>query len=734
MEILCFFAGTAFFYLKSMYPLYFLCGVFLFRQKPALFCWFVAAIFWSMFHQWLIADRGVPNTNLINQANLQGDIVSIPTQTPHKTQFQFLADHLDGQPTKFNLLLSCYDRCPNVRAGQHWRLRAKLKKPMNLANPGGFDYAAWLSSRHIRWVGNIYRGSLQPIENQNKPYRLIKLREHLANHLKNLIPNEEILGITEALTIGLTHHIDKTQWDLFRRTGTTHLIDISGEHIAMVAGLTYWLLKWVWKHLGELCLRYPAPKIASVGALLTSFTYTLIAGFAVPTQRSLISCCLMLARHFCGQRISVWQTWRYALLLVLLFEPHSVFMIGFYFSFIAVAILILMNQRVKFTGIRKMILMQLACLFGLMPLTLYWFSYGSINGLAANLLAIPWVSFMIVPLALLITFISPWFVIPGSLFLLKWLIVSFLCYLKFIDTLEVFNFNFTFTSALSPLTLMGAMALFIFLPLVRLFPAATMLIVASLFPNYEKVKPGYATIDVLDVGQGLAVVVRTAHHVLIYDTGMKFYQGGDMGKLALIPYLNTLGVKQLDKVVISHPDLDHRGGLNSLEEKYHINELIVDDPTFYKQGVSCHQYPSWRWDNVSFQFFPITSHLRGKNNNSCILHIANRAGQVLLSGDIEKLAENYLINTYGKQLLSTIMLVPHHGSKTSSSSAYLDHVAPRYAIASYGFDNRYHFPHQQALQSYALHHIPVYNTKDCGMVRVKLQAGHLTPQCYRAPR
>lgn len=731
MEILCFFAGIAFFYQKSPYPLYFLCLLFFFRPNWMLLFWFLTGVIWSIFHQWMIADQGMPPTNLLSKVTVQGYVSSIPNQTPTKTQFNFSADKLNEQPVSVNLLLSCYDHCPEIHAGQHWQLQAKIKKPINLANPGGFDYIALLSSRHIRWVGNVYRHTFKAIDPPKKNYPLTELRERLASILGQLGLSDDTLGVFEALTLGLTNHVDKTQWDLFRRTGTTHLIDISGEHIALVAGLAYWLFKWIWTHLGSLCLRCPAQKIASAGAIVISFAYALIAGFAVPTQRSLITCCLILFSNFFSQRLSIWQSWRYALLAVLIFEPHSVFMLGFYFSFIAVAILILINQRVRVSGIRKMLCMQLACLFGLMPLSLYWFSYGSINGLAANLIAIPWVGFFIVPMALIIAFLSPWVVIPGSVFLLKWSIALLLGCLSWIDTFTFFNFNFTFISAMAPLALMAALSVLVFLPLPKLFPAACIIIVACFFPNFEKIKPGETRIDVMNVGQGLAIVVRTADHVLMYDTGMKFYQSSDMGKLAIIPYLNTLGIKRLDKVIISHPDLDHRGGLESLEEKYKINELIVDYPKFYKRGVSCHHYPAWRWNEVSFRFFPIVKPLRGKNNNSCILKIENSAGQVLLSGDIEKLAEDYLVKKYGNKLASTIMLIPHHGSKTSSSAEYVSQIAPRVAIASYGFDNRYHFPHPQAMQTYNNYNIPVYNTVDCGMVRVDLKPGEINPQCYR---
>lgn len=730
MEILCFFAGIAFFYLKSPYPLYFLCLMFFFRPKPRLLIWFFSALLLGFFHQWIIADKGMPAMNVIKQAALQGYVTSIPTKTPSKTQFQFLAERLDNQAVKVNMILSCYDHCPEIHAGQKWHLKATLKKPVNLANPGGFDYVAWLNSRHIQWVGNVTRGSFKRLSTPSRQYHLITLREHLAHTLETLDKDTETLGVFEALTLGLTTHIDKAQWDLFRRTGTTHLIDISGEHIALIAGLSYGFILLLWKRLGSLCLRYPAPKIASVGAILISIAYALIAGFAVPTQRSLITCCLMLLKNFSHQRLSTWQAWRYALLLVLVIEPHAVFMLGFYFSFIAVAILILINQRVKAKGFRKMLSMQFACMFGLMPLSLYWFSYASITGLIANLLAIPWVGFLIVPLALIIAFLSPWVVIPGSVVILKWLIASFLFCLRWIDRFEMVNFTFTFTEALLPLAIMAALGILVFLPLPRFFPAACIVMLASFFPRYEKVTTGNARVDVLDVGQGLSVVVRTKHHTLIYDTGMKFFQAGDMGKLAIIPYLNTLNIKQLDKIIISHPDLDHRGGLSSLTAQYPLHELIVDDPAFYQHGVSCHTYPAWEWDGITFRFFPITEPMKSKNNRSCILQISNATEQVLLSGDIEQPAEDYLIKTYGSQLQSTVLLIPHHESKTSSSMAFVMQVAPRYALASYGFDNRYHFPHQKTMNTYAQQNIPVYNTEECGMIRLDLAVGEvIKPRC-----
>jgi competence protein ComEC len=508
---------------------------------------------------------------------------------------------------------------------------------------------------------------------------------------------------------------------------------ISGAHIGLIIGMTYTCVKWLWSRMAFLCLRLPAARVASCVAFLMGLIYALIAGFAAPAQRAVVVSFFMLLPNVCSQRIGVWLAWRYALLAVILFEPHSVMMPGFYLSFIAVAILIAVNQRFLLKGIRKTLVMQLACLLGLMPLTLFWFSYGAVNGLVANLLAIPWVSFIIVPLGLWVTLCGN-MLTPVVLFsVLTHAIDYLLSYLQWVNSWDFLNLQLSWISILSPIALMVAIILMFFLPMKRFMPVMLVIVIGAIFPAYGRVKTNDAIIDVLDVGQGLAVVIRTAEHTLIYDTGVKFYQGGDMGKLAIIPYLKAFGIKNLDAVIISHPDLDHRGGLESLEQEFKIKQLIVDDTNFYHRGVSCHHYPDWQWDGITFHFFPITTVRSDKNNASCVLQILNTNGQVLLTGDIEQPAEAYLANQYGQQLASNVLVVPHHGSKTSSSARFLDAVLPQYAIVSYGFDNRYHFPHPQVIDAYQARDITMYNTVDCGAVSIQLSKlnGNFQPVCFR---
>ncbi len=732
MEILCFYAGIAFIYIHKLYSLLFIIIVLYFRPKVTFVIWFLAAISWGVGHQWWVAPRGMPADQVIQKAELIGQISSIPVVNGDTVQFSFAATQFNGKNVKTNIAMACYSHCPELHTGQYWRVIAKLKKPRNLGNPGGFDYVGWLKSRHIDWSGNVRNGSFQSIKPKKNSLSLLQVREHLCDKISLLDKDEKTFGIIQALTLGVNSHITKSEWDLFRHTGTTHLIDISGAHIGLVAGITFYVMCWLWSRMGMLSLYWPAPKAASIVALFIAFTYTLLSGFAVPAQRAFLACSFMLLRHFCNQRFSVWQAWRYALLSVLVFEPHSVLSAGFYLSFIGVAILVLVNQRVSVNGMRKRLALQLACITGMMPLTLFWFSYGAVNGILANIFAIPWVELWIVPLGLLITLLPNCMLIQGMMLALKSSVSLLLYFLNWVDSFAVLNLTFSFHHIASPLALMLALCVALFLPIRALiFPVAIM-VLAAIIPYHLKIKPGAARIDVIDVGQGLGVVIHTAHHVLIYDTGMQFFQGGDMGKIAIIPYLKTLGVKKIDKIVISHPDLDHRGGLKSIEDSFPVKELVVDAPEFYHRGSPCHDYPSWTWDGVSFRFFSLKNLSSQKNNHSCVLQLSTRSGRLLLTGDIEKEAEAHLVATYGHELASTFMVIPHHASKTSSTSAFVEQVSPQYAIVSYGFDNRYHFPHQQALQAYQQRQIPILNTVDCGMVTILLDdtKNRYKPKCH----
>lgn len=736
MEILVFCSGILFFYTHSILILISI-PIILFLKVPRLIIlWFMAAVFWAWLHQWFIADVGMPPSLVIPQAHLAGEISSIPIFTESKSQFQFLIHELNNHPVNASALLNCYTHCPEFKSGEFWEFDAKLKKPINLANPGNFDYAGKLSANHVTWTGYIKDGSYQRIPSKEHGFWLKKTREHLANTISVAMANSEGLGLVEAITLGVTNHISQAQWDLFRRTGTTHLMVISGAHIGLVAGLTFLLIDWLWRRSAYLCLHCPSQQAASVAALVGAFIYALLAGFAVPAERSLIACALVLGKNILNRRFTGWQAWRYGLFIVLVGEPHAVLLPGFYLSFIAVAILISCSQRLVVRGFKKTLCLQLACLFGLMPMTLYWFSYSATNGFLANILAIPLVGYVIVPLSLIAVLLNQITSISFLFVLLHYLTQGLLIFLNWVDSSAWINLDFSLTQPLAMLALMLAFALAAFLPIKAVWPAIVIMVLSVFMPYQTRPKWGEARVDVLDVGQGLSVFIQTAHHRMLYDTGVQFYNGSDMGKLAILPYFRYHGITSLDKVVISHPDLDHRGGLLSIEQKIPIHELIVNDVPFYHRGKNCHQYPDWEWDGVRFHFLPIKAEFAGFdkiNNTCCVLQVITSGGAVLLPGDIEKQAEEYLTQHYPQQVKSDVVIVPHHGSKTSSSPGFIRQIAPKYAIISAGFDNRYHFPHQDTLTTFAREHVTVLNTIDCGMVSFTLskQRNLLEPTCYK---
>ncbi|QMT61085.1 DNA internalization-related competence protein ComEC/Rec2 [Legionella sp. PC997] len=732
MEIFCFFTGILYLYtLNRTLPLISLLFLFL-SPKYSLILFFILGVLVACLHQLLNVPRGMPNSPVIPKVIIQGRIASIPNQDFSKTQFLFALEEYDQHPAQGLIQLAWYNNAPEIHVGQRWQFTAKLKKPRNYFNPGSADYVGTLNTRHIHWTGYILSKNNHLLSESPSHFNWLQVREHLGNKLNQLAPNQFTAGVFEALTLNLTNHISPQNWDLFRRTGTTHLFGISGEHIALISGMIYWLIRWLWSQSAFCCLYIPAPYIASVSGLLAALLYAFLAGFAPPVQRALIGCFFYTFYRLGKQRFSAWQIWRYALFGVLCIEPHAVFMQGFYFSFLAVACLLLTQQRWKLKGYKGSLALQLSCLIGLMPLTLYWYSYGSINGFIANLFAIPLVSFLIVPIALITMALSSWNVAVLLMKPLSFLIALLFNGLSLIEHLEVVNINYSVHSIEWVVLLMGALLMWILLPIKRLQWIALLWVMLPFYPFRTVLSPGEAVIDILDVGQGLAVAIRSQHHVLIYDTGDRFFQGNDLGNMVILPYLKTLGIKKIDAVVISHPDKDHRGGLKSLEKGMHIEQLLVNEPRYYGHGESCHDYPRWTWDGIHFIFFPITHHFKNKNNNSCILQVSTKAGKILLTGDIEKEAEDYLIKTYQEQLASDVLIVPHHGSKTSSSYRFLLEVTPRYAIASLGFDNRFHFPHAKTLATMDSLKIPFYRTDQCGMTRVNLpsQGKIEKPVCF----
>lgn len=732
MEIICFVLGVMYGFTFHLYLPLACFLLFFISIRYYLIVSFVLGLAFACMHLYLITPKNMPELEVLPQVQIEGSIVSMPAQNTDKTQFVLAIDRLDQHPVQGLVLLNWYNNKIPMYSGQHWRFTVKLKRPHNFQNPGSYDYAGFLATKHIYWTGYILKPKPVLLKPAPEDFSWLKIRERLEQQLYKLAPNEQTAGIIEALTLNLTNHISQDQWDLFRRTGTTHLFGISGEHIALVSGLVFGIFNWLWTRSQKLCLYLPAVYIASSFGLLSAWIYAFLAGFGAPVQRALIGCILYSVYCLGKQRFSSWQIWRYALVSVVCLEPHAVFMQGFYFSFLAVACLLLTQQRWQFKNYVAPLALQLSCLIGLMPLTLYWYAYGSINGFFANLFAIPLVGLIIVPLALLLLLVCTYHWAWLLMLPLSWLVCLLTKGLELVEKISFINFNWSLSSIEFACALMGALLLYMVLPVKPFIPIALLWLLLPFFPPRSLIQHGEASIQVLDVGQGLGVSIRTKNHILLFDTGDKFFSGSDLGKLVIVPYLNALNIKHIDTIVISHPHKDHNGGLQTIMQALPVNQLIVNDPDYYKQGSNCHNFPPWQWDGVEFRFFPISFSVKDKNNSCCVLHIKTAHGSVLLPGDIEKKAENFLVRTYGSALKSDVLIVPHHGSKTSSSPDFLQTVAPEYALASLGFDNRFGFPHDQTLSNYKNFNITFYRTDQCGMIEIKLphKASMQQPMCW----
>ncbi|MCK5667335.1 MAG: DNA internalization-related competence protein ComEC/Rec2, partial [Thiotrichaceae bacterium] len=534
-----------------------------------------------------------------------GIIDSIPYQTTTKQAFDFyiragkMPDHtqLDSWDYSFKgkVKLSWYDTAYKVKPinklnniphdkglklaiGQLWQFDIRLKKPNGLMNPGGFDYEKWLYQNRILATG--YVRDAQLISERESSSSLLSafynqlslLRQKLANQLDASLIDYPYKGLIKALSIGYRHDMSAQQWKLFLQSGTNHLVAISGLHIGLMSSLVWLLVNTLWKSSSTLSLRVPAYYVASVFALIAAIIYAGLAGFAIPTQRALIMLCVVFVALMLKREISSSYILCLALFIVLIFDPLSPLAIGFWLSFAAVAIIIFslsgrlnigLGQLAKLWQLARM---QVIIFVGLLPLMIIIFHHFSLTAPLANLLAVPLMSFIIVPITLLASALL--FIFPSLalwLFeLLQWPIDALFSYLENLTQLPE-NYYFLPEISLPVIILSFIACLWLLMP--RGWPGrflgVVLLLPAMLSPvmNRESdlIPEGEVKMTVLDVAQGLSIVLRTRTHTLVYDTGDKFSARFNMSDMVSIPYLRLQGLDEINKLVLSHSDRDHAG-------------------------------------------------------------------------------------------------------------------------------------------------------------------------------
>ncbi|MDR1423736.1 MAG: DNA internalization-related competence protein ComEC/Rec2 [Azoarcus sp.] len=619
---------------------------------------------------------------------------------------------------------------PTLRPGERWRLPVRLRLAHGSMNPGGFDYEAWLLARGLRATGNV-RGDGERLEADVGGFMngVHRLRARIRAQFAVALPDAPYRAILVALAIGDQNSIPGEQWETLRRTGIQHLVAISGSHVTLVALLVGGLLMLLWRRVPPLALRCPARLAGVLGGLAAAVGYSLLAGMAIPVQRALIMLAMVAVAMLARREASAREVLALALAAVLAFDPWAPLTAGFWLSFGAVAVILLVaGGRVSPPGRwRAAVRLQLAITFSTVPVLVALFQGFSVVAPLANAFAIPLVELVITPLVLAaVLWPASWLLqcahAPSAWMMaaLQWLAASPLALRE---------------QPLPPSWLLGAAtvaAALLILPRGTPGKLAALAVLGG-FSLWQPARPqaGDFHAAVLDVGQGLAVHVQTATHDLLYDSGPLYGRTSDAGERVVAPYLRALGVTRLDAVVISHDDTDHAGGLESVRARLDVTDVIGgegDGAPFCAAGLS------WQWDGVDFTVLAPESPPAGKRENgqSCVLRVSGQGGvSLLLPGDLARDGEYELVDRNRAALASTAVVAGHHGSKSSSSSPFIAAVQPDVAVFSAGYRNHYGHPHPSVWARWEAAGARNLRTDVGGMVALEAKAGKMETVAWR---
>lgn len=727
------------------------------RTKPLmwhLIPWLLLGLMWTHLHaQWRLADRLTPELEGVDLI-VVGKIASLPQSRPDGVRFLFHPLSAQWGTTAVQLprlmRLGWYDVAGTLELvpGAQWQLKVRLKRPHGMHNPGGFDYEGWLFAQGIGATGNVRHSAHNIALSPATPYSLDRIRYGLFQRLDGVLSSAgQHSGVIPALVLGIRDGISPELWDRFLATGTNHLVAISGLHVGLVAGMVYALGYWGWSRWSWGRHRLPSPQAAAVMALLSALLYAALAGFSLPTQRALIMITVALAAVIIRRPLRPFHQLGVALILVLLWDPWAPLSAGFWLSFGAVGWLLfgLGGRYTKRRGQRQtlrrytygLLQVQWVLLWGLLPLMALWFGRVSLVAPLANLIAVPLVGVVVVPLALLGSLLLPLFEPLSRLLLLvadglmDWVIDV----LAVLETLLAPYEMVVVDGWLLIPALLGS----VWLLMPPAWPARWIGVVGMgplLWLAPTPIEPGQAQVTLLDVGQGLAVVVETRSHTLVFDTGPRFRSGFNTGEAVLLPFLRQRGVQWIDRLIISHADLDHIGGAESLAQRMPIRALSASLPLSIADLTwqPCRAGEGWQWDGVNFLMLhpDVRDASASENDLSCVLQIDAGGERLLLPGDIESPTESQMVARYGNGLAANYLVAPHHGSKSSSSLVWIERVAPAWVLVPAGYRNRYRFPHPQVVGQINQQGAAMLISYQSGAIGVRLGSGRLlAPSQYR---
>lgn len=671
-----------------------------------------------------------------------GRIASLPQRTDTGWRFVWRVESatLDGQPVALppRLLLSWHapdawdaerraSGAPLSLAapvpGQRWRLTVRPRAPHGLANPHGFDRELWFweqglhASAYVRthprdpaplWLADT---GWEPLE---------RWRFGVREALQNRVQEPRTAGVLSALVMGDQAAIDRPDWDLFRDTGVAHLMSISGLHITLFAWLATAVVGVLWRQAGRvwpvLLWRCPAPQAAALGGLALALGYALFAGWGVPAQRTVCMLATVVALRLSARRWPWPVVWLAALAVVTVWDPWALLQPGFWLSFIAVGVLFASGAPPTggFKARARALLKEQALLgLALAPLSLVLFGQVSVVGLVTNLFAVPWVTLVVTPLALLGVVLSPlWDLATLAVQALMWALE-----LAALAPWAVWSAPAP-PAALAFWAVLGGLLLSARLPWpLRVW--GLLWLAPALLHSPARPAPGQFEVLALDVGQGSAVLVRTHAHSLLYDAGPRYGPDSDAGERVIQPLLRALGERP-DALVLSHDDSDHTGGFAALRQAHPQAQVHASFDTGTPGQRFCHTGQHWEWDGVRFEWVSPAEPApgappRADNDRSCALRVSTASGAALMAGDISARTERSLIDRLpAGALRADWLLAPHHGSRHSSSADWLHAVAPRWVVVQSGYRNAFGHPSPEATARYRQQGAQWVATPACG--------------------
>ena len=701
------------------------------RWRPCrLPAFFALGFAWVTLHGSLAMEARLPDALHGKNVLVTGRIEGLPMARSDATRFVLRIERaeLDGQPLDLRgkLRLSWHRTQRSLPACSRWRLMLRLKRPRGLVNPGGIDSERVALTNRIVATGYVREDAANTML-AHSGICVDGWREALSERIAERVTDRRDAASLRAFAVGDTRGLDNQDWEIARANGIPHLIAISGFHVGVAAIGGVWLAQLLYLLWPALALRLPAPIAKAVMALLVAAAYGLLAGLGIATIRTLLMIAVIAWARCARRRIDGAVSLAIALIAMLVLDPLSVLTAGFWLSFAGVALLMfcLKPQQDGWRGfVRELCSAQCLMTVSLLPLTMWFFGEASLVGALSNLLAIPLVSLLVVPgvlVSMVLLVLFPPLAMP-----LLWLLAGLMHGQWWIfEQLARLPGAHWYLPQVRPLALVLALigAVWMFSPRgLPLRALGALLFLPLLFPPLSRPVQGAFEVWMLDVGQGLAILLRTQHHTLVYDTGAGYSTDFNMGDAVVLPSMRALGWRRLDRLIVSHADNDHAGGAQAVMRAFPHAIATTGEPERMPGLAPCEPGESWVWDDVRFSLIqPSSGSGNSGNDRSCVLLVEGRGGGLLLTGDISAKVEARLLDRF--PLASpTVLLAPHHGSRTSSSDHLIAAVRPSLAIVSAGWRNRFGHPHPLVVARYAAADVLLLNTADMGAIRVHFPA------------